>query len=570
MVKHVEEIPVTYLNKGQTYVINIVDSIPDQVMGTQVKYRTFVRISFEDESQRQRPGACWQLWKEGRGTNEAHQRGGRLQAVEYVDQAQLGGPEDPGRPRIELESASFDGFCVSWTLAPNASADCSIGVRFNFLSTDFSHSKGVKGIPVRLCAKTELLDGPTAASPGRSAAEISYCKVKLFRDHGAERKLSNDAAHVRKTIDKLKEQIEKAGTGMKEFGKRKRSGSISKSGASSRPGKVPKHKRTWSMSSASSTGGRPSAEDNLQFKLATLQDMFSSTRPMSVLFLRGTEQDDPDLHPVRLSGEPTDLTKTDATDPGAWEKQSVKTTDSSLVSPTLSVHSMNSGSRRESSFQQPTPFPSMSQSLSNEWQNMPHVATSDLQSSNPQHLASPPDQPFKVQTTSPASGAVTGWIEALGVDFSYQPPPERLVKPGIFPRSEQFSLWTDTSTVACFYVQPRIAGKPMPDRYYRAVYLMQRNLDDFVHAVASKCDIDPATVLRTVRTHRQGFNILFDDECIVQLPEGQDMTAEFAEIKSQAPVKREWDAGSTDAQIDGDFGPMENSKSSGYELKLLF
>lgn len=126
------------------------------------------------------------------------------------------------------------------------------------------------------------------------------------------------------------------------------------------------------------------------------------------------------------------------------------------------------------------------------------------------------------------------------------------------------------STVACFYIQPRIAGKPIPDRYYRAMYLMQRTLDDFVRAVASKCDIDATAVLRIVRINRQGLNILFDDECIAQLPEGQDMTAEFAEIKSQTPFKREWDAGPTDTQIDGDFGPTENSRSSGYELKLLF
>ena len=76
-------------------------------------------------------------------------------------------------------------------------------MRFNFLSTDFSLSKGVKGIPVRLCAKIELL------SPGEEVgaiyeAEVCYCKVKVFRDHGAERKLSNDVAYVTKAIERLK------------------------------------------------------------------------------------------------------------------------------------------------------------------------------------------------------------------------------------------------------------------------------------------------------------------------------------------------------------------------------
>src|SRR5882757_1591680 len=176
MIKHAEEIPVTYLNKGQAYSIAIVDTAPTQTPTVPVKYRTFIRISFEDEHQRQRPAACWQLWKEGRGTNEAHQRGGRLQAVEFVDPSQVGGGDAQGRPRIELESASFDGFAVNWTPVLSTAPDCSVAVRFNFLSTDFSHSKGVKGIPVRLCAKTEMISHGALAVPNNS--EVCYCKVK--------------------------------------------------------------------------------------------------------------------------------------------------------------------------------------------------------------------------------------------------------------------------------------------------------------------------------------------------------------------------------------------------------
>ncbi|KAJ8129860.1 hypothetical protein O1611_g3770 [Lasiodiplodia mahajangana] len=223
MIKHADEIPVTYLNKGQAYSLTIVDtnSALPAVPGT--KYRTFIRVSFEDDQQRQKPGVCWGLWKEGRGTNEAHQRGGKLQAVEYVEAGQPVGGDDK-RTRIELENSSFDGFCVTWTPGANGVAECSIAVRFNFLSTDFSHSKGVKGIPVRLCAKTSILSTPESSPPPDPVSEICYCKVKLFRDHGAERKLSNDVAHVKKTIDKLKQQIAQAESGGKDFGKRKRGG----------------------------------------------------------------------------------------------------------------------------------------------------------------------------------------------------------------------------------------------------------------------------------------------------------------------------------------------------------
>ena len=100
-------------------------------------------------------------------------------------------------------------------------------MRFNFLSTDFSHSKGVQGIPLRFCVKTEVFNASsTHAVPNSN--EIAYCKVKLFRDHGAERKQSNDTQHVRKTIDRLKNQISQSEVGMKETSKRERIGSASK------------------------------------------------------------------------------------------------------------------------------------------------------------------------------------------------------------------------------------------------------------------------------------------------------------------------------------------------------
>lgn len=199
MVKHAKETPVTYLNKGQAYNLAVLDSSPPIVSSELHKYRTFVRVSFEDEEQRSKPAACWQLWKEGRGSNEAHQNGGKLIAVEYVDQLQ-GRGDDYKQRQVQIEETSFDGFCVTWTTDPvTGPSNCTIPVRFNFLSTDFSLSKGVKGIPVRLCAKTELL------SPGEEVgaireAEVCYCKVKVFRYHGAERKLSNDVAHVTKAI----------------------------------------------------------------------------------------------------------------------------------------------------------------------------------------------------------------------------------------------------------------------------------------------------------------------------------------------------------------------------------
>ena len=549
MIKHADEIPVTYLNKGQAYSVSVVDTAPVMPLPPGTRYRTFVRISFEDEQQRARPATCWQLWKEGRGTNEAHQRGGKLQAVEYVEANQPAESDDK-RTRVDLDTASFDGFSVIWTPGVNGSSECNIAVRFNFLSTDFSHSKGVKGIPVRLCAKTETV--PTG-SPHSAAdfSEVAFCKVKLFRDHGAERKLSNDVAHVKKTIDKLKQQISQAETGMKDFGKRKRTGSISaKAQPSQRPGKVQKHKRTWSMSSASSAGGRLPIEEDLHFKLQTMQDMFTSTRPVSILYLRGSEQDDPDLHPVALAGEPLDLTKVDSRGSAVWQQRSSDrsstTGTSSIVSPSPSSISLHSQGLAGSSVP----------NAPAQWAEFQQMAPTEVQSSNPQQLASPPDQLTKVPKTD-ETGSLSGWIEALGVDTSYKPPViERPIKP-----------------VACFYILHRDSAQPDKHEYYRAVYLMQRTLKDFTNSVASKWNLEPTKILRTLHVLERGLQVEMDDDVIRELAEGQDLIMEIAEVQNSPPLqsKREWEM-SVDVAVDSDIasGTQNVIHTEGYELRLMF
>ena len=604
MIKQADEIPVSYLNKGQAYSISIIDTEPELPILPGTRFRTYVRISFEDEQQRQKPGVCWSLWKEGRGTNEAHQRGGKLQAVEYVEAGQP--PEgDEKRTRVELESASFDGFSVVWTPGIHGAVECNIAVRFNFLSTDFSHSKGVKGIPVRLCTKTTRYPAPhqQSASPKDSSLptpEICFCKVKLFRDHGAERKLSNDVAHVKKTIEKLKQQIAQAESGMKDF-KRKRSGGVAVSSKPApdlqRMGKVPKHKRTWSMSSTSSNGNgsgngngggnvngsgaeddsggnsssgtpirggasngvRPAVEEDLHCKLQTLQDMFTSTRPVSILYLRGDELDDPDLHPVSLPGESGSggLDKVESRDNlMSWRDQSGRSslTGSSMVSPSpssLSLHSQVSYSGNGVNGNTGT---------SNGWSDFPGDGM-DMHSSSRQGS----NQPTRINKTDDA-GNLSGWIEALDVDSSYRPQQTDRPKP-----------------VACFYVLRRNMQNPTtvngsvnginaangthsPLELHRALYLSRKTLHEFVGRIAAKWNLDPTKVARTVRVLPQGLEVEMDDDAIAELPEGQDMVLDILEgqassLQENGTVKKEWEMS---VDMDG------AGSRTAYELRLSF
>jgi len=125
--------------------------------------------------------------------------------------------------------------------------------------------------------------------------------------------------------------------------------------------------------------------------------------------------------------------------------------------------------------------------------------------------------------------------------------------------------------VACFFVQPRIAGKQPEDNYYRAVYLLERTVKELVTGVARKLNLEPTKVTRTIRVNQKGLQILLDDEAVQGIPEQQDMTAEFHEITPPPKtMKREWDAGPTDIQVDGDIGVTENVNSTGYELRLLY
>ncbi|KAF7726761.1 grainyhead-like [Apophysomyces ossiformis] len=63
------------------------------------------------------------------------------------------------------------------------------------IEIDFSRIKGVKGIPLRLHVETQQLE--------QQVLEKTFCRIKLFRDKGAERKNKDDAKHIERQMEKL-------------------------------------------------------------------------------------------------------------------------------------------------------------------------------------------------------------------------------------------------------------------------------------------------------------------------------------------------------------------------------
>jgi hypothetical protein len=183
------------------------------------------------------------------------------------------------KPR--LEANSVDGFTVRWAAEPGRQGACNISLKLEFLSTDFSQLKGVEGAPNRLCVETEVLTStsPVATTHDR---EIYFCQIKVFRQHGAERKASIGIANVQKRIMKVKMKL-------------------------AEPDRPPKRRRNAIPELTSgpdihsnmtgvdkSLGSRRNPRSRLQAKLLKLQNMILSPQAVSTLYPHEGRQNDYD------------------------------------------------------------------------------------------------------------------------------------------------------------------------------------------------------------------------------------------------------------------------------------
>lgn len=436
MLRHSSDIPVTYLNKRQAYTISVVDNSP-AVQNNEIKrYRTIVRIAFDEEEQRRTAPACWRLWKDGRGTLESGGNPDKLRAIDYgkypfkyklilepVETRAVNDKKSNSETSFQIEesSTSFDRFTITW-FSTSSTPSVYFCVRFLFLSTDFSHSKGVKGVPVRLVAKTEFLGTGDSAFQGPVASELSYCKIKLFRDKGAERKLANDRQHLERAIEKLRQQAQQltmdtSDASQPVTNRKKKRHSVSGVSMTESYMISPqrRHRRDWSISSNASSlsaGANPrSQQDEVQRKLdkAMIMDsMFSSIRPTSVFSLAGDPADDPSLPLSPIAPQ------------SQWEAPGMGVTFAAETTVTNA--------------QRGSPAMSQTSFSSHTSEKVAYAATSPLV-----HPVSPTNGTTRMTgITSPSRmsqrthvQAATRDIEAIGVDPYYVPLPAPTIRPGI-------------------------------------------------------------------------------------------------------------------------------------------
>jgi hypothetical protein len=460
---------MTYLNKGQTYSLEVVDSKPPIKSDRPLKYRTFVRVSFEEQEQRSNPVRSWELWKDGRGLNEAYKRQSELLAVEFVEPFQDSASFLEHR-QIRLEKATVDGFCVTWTADPTAKV-CryTIPLRFNFLSTDFSRSKGVKGVPVRLCAKTQILRSDGEEQMMGRDSEMCYCVVKLFRDHGAERKLSNDRAHIMKRIEKLTKEITNRELSRDFVRPTRGIELLNDCQLDHRP-----QKRKWSTKSRKDH----TTDEDLHAELAKAHELLSLGHQVSVLGFRGNEQDDPDLYPVILPRGTNTVMKTEYMENNKAESTSTPTA------------SENAGRSPEETYVQPDHLPSLVN---------PHRSLEIAKFC----VGALQDSPLPAMQ-SPKAGS----YHNDKISFAY---------------------YAYHRTVACFYIQIKQGGKALSSHHH-AIYLVNRTALDLKEQLARMAHVDLSLITHIFWETSRGLKVVVDDNLVQHLPEAQIMIADIRVI----------------------------------------
>lgn len=279
---------VTYLNKGSQYTLLVKDTAVSSADTAKRRlYCTSVQVAFDTEAQRERPLASWQLWNQTRGTDEGHLHQGKFLAIEFVNMV----PSDNSNQSVsKVQVVHSDGFSLVWDADCGSPRECSLTFQLNFLSTDFSHVKGIHGLSMQLCCKTEEISPESLQCP-TSNTSVNYCRIQVFRSHGAERKMSNDLTTAGKRIARLEQQLYLSKTLSKDD-------------------KTRRHRRKTSSSVAPKRerGLGSIHEDVLRSRIHNIQKSCSSTATHSLLDLQSEQQRHCDWFPSLRDRTNQDLT----------------------------------------------------------------------------------------------------------------------------------------------------------------------------------------------------------------------------------------------------------------------
>ncbi|KAI9033989.1 CP2 transcription factor-domain-containing protein [Phycomyces nitens] len=186
---------LTYLNRGQLYAIRLNDTY-----SSAGKLTSTFALTFHSSAHRKVASNYWKFWmSQQRATHHAR-------AVEIDLDRSVG--------IVQAQVSEFDRVSFEW----DGSQGATLYVRLNCLSTDFSRIKGVKGIPMRAYMETKMnfaAPSPTLGYYPKPCEDVDnpygtydyvercFCKIKLFRDKGAERKIKDDAKQINRHLEKL-------------------------------------------------------------------------------------------------------------------------------------------------------------------------------------------------------------------------------------------------------------------------------------------------------------------------------------------------------------------------------
>ncbi|KAJ3541185.1 hypothetical protein NM208_g4719 [Fusarium decemcellulare] len=105
--------------------------------------------------------------------------------------------------------------------------------------------------------------------------------------------------------------------------------------------------------------------------------------------------------------------------------------------------------------------------------------------------------------------------------------------------------------------------------YHRAIYVLERTLEELEARIVAKWGLDPSKILRTVYSIHGGSEVEMDDEIVRELRNGQDMTLEIDEVIRQTMgVNREREMAAD--LIDDAPKPAMSRPPSGFVLRLKF